>query len=183
MRWRRALIIAAVAAAPATAAFAQARAPQTVPTDANNPLVKALEACRKIPDAAQRVACYDAASAALVNATTSGQVRVVDRNEVRRARRSLFGFSLPRLPWFSGDDSQNDPDDRLDSTIKSAWLLKNVGRYRIVLADNAVWETTESKLNWIAPRPGQKITILKGVLGNYFLQVDGQVGIRGRRLS
>ena len=181
MRWRRALIIAAVAAAPASGAYAQART--TTPTDANNPLVKALEACRQIPDAARRVACYDAASAALVNATTSGQVRVVDRNEVRRARRSLFGFSLPRLPWFSGDDSQLDPDDRLDSTIKSAWLLRGAGRYRIVLADNAVWETTESKLNWIAPRPGQKITILKGMLGNYFLSVDGQVGLRGKRVG
>ena len=183
MRWRTPLIIAAIAAAPATAAFAQARAPQATPSNANNPLVKALEACRTIPDAAQRVACYDAASAALVNATTSGQVRVVDRSEVRRARRSLFGFAIPRLPWFSGDDSQNDPDDRLDSTIKSASLLTRAGRYRIVLADNAVWETTESKLNWIAPRPGQKITILKGMLGNYFLQIDGQVGLRGKRVS
>ena len=184
MRWRRTLILAAaVMAAPATAAYAQAGNRPAQATQPENPLVKAIEACRQIPDPAQRVACYDAASNALVQATTSGQVRVVDRNEVRRARRSLFGFSLPRLPWFSGDDSQNDPDDRLDSTIKSAWLMKNVGRYRIVLADNAVWETTESKVNWIAPRPGQKITILKGVLGNYFLRVDGQVGIRGRRLS
>ena len=183
MRWRRALILAAVAATPATALLAQASNRPVAPTGANNPLVKALEACRQIPDPAQRVACYDAASTALVNATTKGDVRVVDQNEVRRARRSLFGFSLPRLPWFSGDDSQNDPDNRLDSTIKSAWLMNNVGRYRIVLADNAVWETTESRLNWIAPRPGQKITILKGVLGNYFVQVDGQVGLRARRIS
>ena len=183
MRCRRALILAALVALPATAASAQRNAQAPAATGANNPLVKAIEACRQIPDPAQRVACYDAASNALVNATTSGQVRVVDQSEVRRARRSLFGFSLPRLPWFSGDDSQNDPDDRLDSTIKSAWLLKNVGRYRIVLADNAVWETTESKINWIAPRPGQKVTILKGVLGNYFIRVDGQVGLRGRRIS
>lgn len=183
MRWRRALILAALAAIPATAASAQNNNQAATAAGDNNPLVKALEACRQIPDPAQRVACYDRASSALVNATTTGQVRVVDQNEVRRARKSLFGFSLPRLPWFTGDDSQNDPDDRLDSTIKSAWLLTRAGRYRIVLADNAVWETTESKLNWIAPRPGQKITILKGALGNYFLQVDGQVGIRGRRLS
>lgn len=181
MRWRRALIIAAVAAAPATAAFAQASNRPAAGTQPENPLVKALEACRQIPDPARRVACYDAASNALVQATTTGQVRVVDRNEVRRARRSLFGFSLPRLPWFSGDDSVNDPDDRLDSTIKSV-AVQN-GRFRIVLADNAVWETTENKLNYIVPRPGQKITIIKGVLGNYFLQIDGQVGLRGRRLS
>ena len=183
MPWRKALILAALAAVPVTAASAQGGNQAATATGANNPLVKALEACRQIPDAAQRVACYDAASSALVNATTTGQVRVVDQNEVRRARRSLFGFSLPRLPWFSGDDSQNEPDQRLDSTIKSAWLLTNVGRYRIVLADNAVWETTESKVNWIAPRPGQKITILKGLMGNYFIKVDGQVGVRGRRIS
>ena len=181
MRWRRTLILAAIAAVPATSAFAQANNPPANNARPESPLVKALEACRQIPDQAQRVACYDAASAALVSATTTGQVSVVDRNEVRRARRSLFGFSLPRLPWFSGDDSVNDPDDRLDSTIKSVTLLN--GRYRIVLADNAVWETTENRLNWIAPRAGQKITIIKGVLGNYFLQVDGQIGLRGRRLS
>ena len=181
MRWRRALILAAIAAAPAGAALAQTANRQATNAPPESPLVKALEACRRIPDAAQRVACYDAASNALVQATTSGQVRVVDRNEVRRARRSLFGFSLPRLPWFSGDDSQNDPDDRLESTIKSASIYN--GRFRIVLADNAVWETTENKLNYIAPRPGQKITILKGALGSYFLQIDGQIGLRGRRLS
>src|SRR5687768_1775708 len=71
MRWRRALILAAVAAAPASAGFAQANNPTANSTRPENPLLKALEACRKIPDAAQRVACYDAASAALVNATTS----------------------------------------------------------------------------------------------------------------
>ena len=181
MRRVRALILAALIAAPATAASAQASNRQPPAVAAENPLVKALEACRQIKDAAQRVACYDAASAALVNATNSGQVSVVDRNEVRRARRSLFGFPLPRLPWFSGDDSQNDPDDRLDSTIRSVTILNN--RYRIVLADNAVWETTEIRLNYIQPRPGQKITILKGVLGNYWLRIDGQIGLRGRRLS
>ena len=181
MRWRRALILAALIAAPATGAAAQSQNQQRPAVQPDNPLVKALEACRTIKDPAQRVACYDAASGALVNATTSGQVRVVDQSEVRRARRSLFGFSLPRLPWFSGDDSYRDPDDRLDSTIREVSVQN--GRFRLVLADNAVWETTENRINFIAPRPGQKITILKGLLGNYFLRIDGQIGLRGRRLS
>ena len=73
MRWRKALILAALAAVPATAASAQKSNQAATATGANNPLVKALEACRQIPDPAQRVACYDAASQALVNATTTGQ--------------------------------------------------------------------------------------------------------------
>ena len=82
MRWRRALILAAVAAAPASAAFAQANNQPANSRRLESPLVKALEACRKIPDAAQRVACYDAASNALVQATNTGPAGVQGVNAV-----------------------------------------------------------------------------------------------------
>jgi hypothetical protein len=150
---------------------------------APSPLVSAIDRCRQMTDATQRLACYDSAAAALVKATTAGEVSVVDRSEVRRVRRSLFGFSMPRLPFFSGDTTADETQNRLESTITSVQALNN-GYFRIVIADNkAVWETTDSNISFDPPRPGQKITILRGPLGSYFLRINGQVGVRGKRVG
>jgi hypothetical protein len=131
----------------------------------------------------QRLACYDSSASALVQATTTGQVSVVDRGELRQARRSLFGFSMPKLPFFAGDTTADEAMNKLDSTITKVMPLNN-GHFRMVIADgNAVWETTETNVSFWEPRPGQKITILRGPLGSYFLQINGQVGVRGHRVS
>jgi hypothetical protein len=149
-----------------------------------SPLVAAIDRCRQITDSAQRLACYDSAAGALVTATTSGEVSIVDRNEVKKVRHSLFGFSLPKIPFFSGDTTANEAQEKLDSTIKSVHQLNN-GHYEIVIVDNnAVWETTESGgISWEPPHVGQKIEILRGALGNYFLRIDGQIGVRGKRIG
>ena len=148
-----------------------------------SPLVTAIDRCRQMTDPAQRLACYDAAANALVTAATSGAVAVVDQNEIRQARHSLFGFTLPKIPFFSGDETADEVQRQLDSTITSVQQLQN-GYYRIVIADNnAVWETSESSISFDAPRKGQKISILRGPLGSYFLRINGQVGVRGRRVG
>jgi hypothetical protein len=145
--------------------------------------VNAIDRCRQMSDPAQRLACYDAAANALVQATNSGAVAVVDQNEIRKARRSLFGFTMPKIPFFSGDRSADDVQRQLDSTITSVHALNN-GYYRIVIADNnAVWETSDSSISFDPPRAGQKISIVRGALGNYFLRINGQIGVRGRRVG
>lgn len=148
-----------------------------------SPLVAAIDHCRQIGDPAQRLACYDTAANALVTATTAGEVSVVDRNEVRKVRHSLFGFSLPKVPFFSGDTTANEAQNKIDSTVVSARQLAN-GYFRIVIADNnAVWETTDDSISLSPPEPGQKIEIVRGALGNYFIRINGQVGVRGRRVG
>jgi hypothetical protein len=144
---------ALIASAPASAKDKQKPAP--------SPLVTAIDRCRQ----------------------NTGAVAIVDQNEIRKARRSLFGFTLPKIPFFSGDSTSDEAQRQLDSTIKSVRALNN-GYYRIVIADdNAVWETSDSSISFDAPRPGQKITILRGPLGSYFLRINGQVGVRGRRVG
>lgn len=170
------LTIALLAVAPAEA---QKRPKPAVVT---SPLVGALDACRKIADGAERLACFDKASAALVGATATGEVSVVDRKELRQARRALFGFAMPKLPFFAGDRSAEDEKDEIDSTVKSA---KQIGyeRYQIILADGAIWETSQTSLSFSAPRKGQKVHIKRGPLGSYFIEVDGQVAVKGRRVG
>lgn len=180
MKWRSAaaifIITAIIAVAePATAKDKQRASP--------SPLVAAIDRCRQIADSAQRLACYDTAANALVQAANSGAVAVVDQNEIRKARHSLFGFTLPKIPFFSGDETADEAQKQLDSTITSVHMLAN-GYYRIVIADNnAVWETSDSSISFDPPRVGQKITIIRGPLGSYFLRVNGQVGVRGRRVG
>jgi hypothetical protein len=148
-----------------------------------SPLVAAIDHCRQMTDPAQRLACYDSAANALVSATNSGEVSVVDRGEVRKVRHSLFGFNLPRIPFFSGDTTANEAQDKIDSTVKSVKALNN-GYYQIVIADNnAIWITTEDSISFDPPRPGQKIEIVRGALGNYFLRINGQIGVRGKRVG
>ena len=148
-----------------------------------SPLVTAIDRCRQITDAMQRLACYDSAASALVTAANTGTVAVVDQNEIRKARHSLFGFTLPKIPFFSGDTTADEAQRQLDSTITSVQPLSN-GYYRVVIADNnAIWETTDSSISFDAPKAGQKITIIRGPLGSYFLRINGQVGVRGRRVG
>jgi hypothetical protein len=172
----RVIVSLAVAAALASAASA-AKAPAPL-----SPYVNALEQCRQITDSAQRLACYDRTAPSLITAARSGEINIVDRGQLRQARRSLFGFSMPKLPFFSGDQSAADTPDQIESTIKS--VREGYGRYQIVIADgNAVWETTEESIGLREPRPGQKIVIRRGPMGNYFLRINGQTGVRGRRVG
>jgi hypothetical protein len=168
-------IVAVTAAAPAVAKDKDKPAP--------SPLVTAIDRCRQVTYAMQRLACYDSAANALVSAANAGTVAVVDQNEIRKARHSLFGFTLPKIPFFSGDNTANEAQRQLDSTITAVRPLSN-GYYRVVIADNgAVWETTDSSVSFDPPRAGQKITIVRGPLGSYFLRINGQLGVRGRRIG
>jgi len=145
--------------------------------------LSAIEACRAVAADSARLACFDREAAALLAASRSGELSVVNRAEARAARRSLFGFALPKLPFFAGDKSADEVPDVLESTIVSAREIAN-DRYRIqIAAGDAVWETTESRLSFRAPRGGERIVIKKAALGSYFLRVEGQIGIKGRRVK
>lgn len=164
------------AAAPAIGQKKSSRPP--------SPLITAIGQCRAIADSTARLACYDGASAKLVSATTSGEVTVVDRSELRQARRSLFGFNMPKLPFFGGDTSAESDTSTLETTITEARAMGNGGRFLIRLAEGeAWWEVTETYVNFDPPRRGSKIVIKRGPMGSYFLRIDGQRGVRGKRVS
>jgi hypothetical protein len=158
------------------ASSAAAKAPAPI-----SPYINALEQCRQIADSAQRLACYDKAAPALVTASRTGQVNVVDRGQLREARRSLFGFSMPKLPFFSGDPSAGDTPDQIETTITSVSDL-GYGKFRIRIAEgDAAWQTTEESFR--TPKVGQKIIIRRGPMGSYFLRINGNAGVKGMRVG
>ena len=167
------------AAALLAVAAAGAQASQQSET---RPLAE-LERCRSIPDDAQRLACFDSVSATLLSAERTGAVTIVDRAQLKQARRSLFGFSLPRLSFLEGDRSAADDTGTLETTVRSVRSL-GYGKVQVVIADgNAVWETVETYATFDAPRAGQKVTIRRGPLGSYMLRFEGQRAVKGRRIG
>lgn len=172
--------VALSGAALALLAGAASAAPQQ--SVAGNPLVERVIECKKLPDEHSRVLCYDQAVDALSQATATGSVVVIDKAEVRQTRRSLFGFSLPKMPLFRGDTTQDDEPDEIEAKIASVRGL-GYDKYLIVLDSGARWQTTEADSFGATPRPGDTIRIKKGALGAYFLKVGSGRGVKGMRVG
>lgn len=154
------------------------------PPRAMSPLVNALAQCRAIADSSARLICFDGASARLIGAATSGEVTVVDRSEMREARRSLFGYSMPKLPLFGGDTSAEGDTGTLDTTVTESRAYGVGGHYMFKVAEGgATWETLETYMNWDPPHKGSKVTIKRGPMGSYFVRIDGQRGVKGHRVN
>ena len=160
---------------PASAATAQSAGGKAV--------LQSFVQCRSIAVPEARLACFEQATSALEKAVSAKEVTLLDRQDVRKARRSLFGFSLPRIGLFGGGDGDDDKEgstEPLETTIVGSRALPN-GRYELRLAEeDAVWATTDPMS--FPPKAGSKVRIRRGALGNYFIAIDGERSIRGMRV-
>jgi hypothetical protein len=161
-----------------SSAYAAPKRPQAAP--ATNRMIDALGACRALTDAAARLACFDEASARLAQAVESKEVVVLDRQEIGETRRSLFGFSLPRIPLFRGEGGEQQSE--ITAKISSGQALGH-GLYQIRIEDGAVWQTTETYMSLSEPRVGQEVVIKRGPLGSYMMRINGQRAIRAKRVG
>jgi hypothetical protein len=147
--------------------------------------VAALRACQGKTDPAERLACYDTAVAAVVSASSEGEVRVVDREEVRETRRKLFGFTLPDLGIFGGKSDKEDPEQAEEFTTLVTTITgvrATSGTYVLITEEGAEWQLDEVPARLLRPKVGQSLEIKKGALSSYFLRIDGQKGVKGRRV-
>ncbi|HVM38564.1 MAG TPA: hypothetical protein VM265_09280 [Sphingomicrobium sp.] len=143
--------------------------------------VKRLVECRAIADSAARLSCYDREVASFDAAAARQELVVVDREQVKKTRRSLFGLSLPNLGLFDNDDAKTEQITQIDSTIRRA-AQNAAGKWVLTLADGAVWTQTDSRNLSIDPKPGDAVKIRRAALGSYLANIRGQVGIRVDRL-
>jgi hypothetical protein len=142
--------------------------------------IKALGACRAIADNAQRLACYDQAAGSLLQSVERKETVVLDKQAVTKTKRSLFGFSLPKLPFFGGDKDEKEEFTQIEEPMKTVRSI-GLGRFRFTLNDGATWETTEG-INAF-PKPGQKVLIKKGLMGSYFIRFEGNRSVKGMRVG
>lgn len=140
-----------------------------------------LVACRAIADSAARLACFDAQVAKLDEAAAKNEVVVVDRAEVRKARRGLFGLTLPDLGSLFKGDGDKEEVTEIESTIRQVSQNQS-GKYVFVLADGARWAQTDTVAMRI-PKPGMAIKIRKATMGSYIANVAERPGIKVMRLN
>lgn len=150
----------AIAASPKTAAVLQA-----------------VIDCHGVPDNTQRLSCYDDAVGKFIDAKTKGDVVVMDREQVSKARRSVFGLDLPDLSFDRG--ALNEPDS-LTSTVTE---VKKVGgnMWLMTIEGGAKWVQVSGRFQ-TPPHVGSKVVIRRMGVGSYMMSVDGGREVRvGRK--
>ncbi|MFM7349103.1 MAG: hypothetical protein ACKO01_06385 [Erythrobacter sp.] len=146
-------------------------------------LVDGLRSCKAITGAPERAVCYDAAVGALLGAVESGDVKLVDREEVRRTRRQLFGITLPDIGILKSDGKDEEElSDLFETTIVSGRQVDRA-TWRFTTAEGAVWEINNPPRKLKPFANGDKVVFRKASLGYYFIRINGAMGVKGRRVQ
>lgn len=155
-----------------------ARAQDPVVPSSEETIVQ-LKACRAITDPDQRLACYDREVGEVITATDAGTLQVVDKADVEETKRGLFGFSLPKIKLFGGEEGEMT---ELETTITS---VRREGREAWIFTtkEGSVWRIAETKMGWKPPQEGQTVVFKKAAMGSYFIRVNGQIGVKGKRIE
>lgn len=151
-----------------------------VPDTSNPATVQQLMGCRAIGDGPQRLACYDRQTAALGQAIAKKEVVLIDKVRATAAKRSLFGFSVPD---FGGIFGGSDTDVKEITSTVTRFGRNAEGGWIISLADGSRWSQTEDTQLGLPPERGQKVVIHRGTFGNFFLRLNGQPGIKAKRIG
>lgn len=161
-------------------AFAGAANAAEPKTEARTAVFQNLMDCKGKTEAAERLACYDAAVASLDVAEKKGDIVVVDRDQARAARKQAFGFSMPSLAMFERGEKPEDLD-RVTSNVTKAYQGGD-RKWVVELEGGAVWAQNDSEILARAPKAGSKAEIRKASMG-YFMNLDGQRAVRARRVK
>ncbi len=156
------------------------------PAKPRTPILAKLVECRTITTDAARLACYDVQVRQLDQAERNEEVVVVDRTAIRKARRSLFGLTLPDLSIFGDRDERGKPEEegvsKIETTIKRAEQNPR-GRWVLTLEDGARWIQIDNRTLARTPKPGTAIVIRKAAMGSYLANIDKQIAIRVNRFN
>ncbi|RRQ52418.1 hypothetical protein [Sphingorhabdus wooponensis] len=137
-------------------------------------------ACRSVTDAAARLQCFDIATRALETATSKRQIVMLDQGDVRKTKKSLFGFALPNIAFF-GESSEDQANEfkEIEGELANVQALP-YGIYQFTAVDAGTWQTTEASSAFL--KNGKKFKIKRAALNSYLLVIDNK-GIRVKRVS
>lgn len=179
MKIRNLFVLGALFGLLAISSAAEAR-PKPAASGPPPAAVQQLMACRSIADSTQRLACYDRQAEAIGKAIATRDLVVIDKAKATAAKRGLFGFSIPDFGGlFGGDD--NDVKE-IASTI-SRVAKDPYGAWVVSLADGSTWAQQDDAPLGLPPEKGQKAVVARGSFGAFFLRVNGQPGIRVKRIG
>jgi hypothetical protein len=176
---RTSLTVLAVALGALVAAPLAAPPPQPAQAEGRAAELQRLLDCRKITDGAQRLACFDAASAAFDQAEAKGDIVVVNREQARKVRRQAFGFTLPSMSLFERGEK---PEEINTVQAKVAAVRQNgAGKWVIRLEDGATWVQVDNNEINPDPAPGEVAEIRRASLGSYMMILPHHRSFRAHR--
>jgi hypothetical protein len=143
--------------------------------------VQQLLSCRSLADAAQRLACFDKEAAAIESAIARKDLVVIDKQRATAAKRSLFGFSVPDFGGLFGGGDENEIK-QIEGVI-AAVSRNGDGGWTIRLVDKSTWTQTDDTQLGLTPKPGDKVVVRRGAVGTFRLSVNGQPGLKVRRIG
>lgn len=145
-----------------------------------------LRACQTISIDLERLQCFDKVSKSLLAAAEEGDLSVVNREEVRKTRRKLFGFTLPDFGIFGRSEKAREKDkleeiEVLNTTVASS--RSSSDGLEVTTAEGAIWLIPSPPRRLMTPKAGQSIELTKGSLSSYFMRINGQGGVKARRIG
>lgn len=174
---KKALIALVVISFPAVALAQDSRAEP----DATPEVVAKLFDCRAIEDADSRLACYDREVASVMQARESRELVIAGPEQVKEARRGLFGFTLPKIGLFGGDDDKDEVKEII-ATIDQAYQTRD-GRYTLVLEGGGRWVQSDNTSVLRSIEKGEQVVIKKAALGSYLAKVGNRRAFRAKRVD
>ena len=106
---------------------------------------------------------------------------MIDREDVREARRSLFGFALPSVGLFD-DDGEDEEEELFSTTIERVRYLSG-RKAQFTTAEGAVWEMKNIPRRLREIEPGDTVVFKGASMGYFYIRIDGQMGVKGRRIQ
>jgi hypothetical protein len=169
----------ALAGCAALAAAAVAAPPPTPKTEGRAQELQRLIDCRKIADNTQRLACFDAAAAAMDQAEAKGDIVVVNREQARKVRRQAFGFTLPSMSLFERGEKPEELN-KVEGVV-AAVRQNGSGKWVIRLEDGGTWVQVDTNEIIPDPKPGETVEIRRAALGSYMLVLPRHRSFRAHR--
>jgi hypothetical protein len=153
--------------------------PATAADQAPGKPMDLLSRCTAIADDAGRLTCYDREVAALRTALNQKQIAIVERGDVEKSKRSLFGISLPTIKLF--DNLGGNEIKQIETVVTSVGETGD-GRLLFTVTDGAQWvQTDDYPMSGV--KPGRKVTLKRASLGTFFAAFDKGVSVRAKRLK
>lgn len=121
------------------------------------PALASSHPCARVADPSARLECYDAAFPPDPGAVMSAP----------DAARSDFGLEKPVEPG------------RVESRVSSVDYAR--GARSVTLENGHVWVQTDAKVN-AQVRPGDTVSVRRGMVGNYIMTTANGVAVRVRRV-
>lgn len=162
----------------------------SMPASAQGSLPDQLAVCARIGKKDARLECYDSiarASAQSNHSSSFGSSSIPTPQQapppppMPAAPAAGASFGAEQIARPVAERAKDVGNSEIAITVASA-RDNGIGMWTITLTDGAIWRMTESVGNFRPPKPQETVTISKGALGSYLMQVDRQAAVRVQRV-